>query len=163
MIQVYVLNAIPPLHQLIVPYIYFLFILWMPFSIKRGQLLLLGFFLGLTVDYFLVTPGLHAAACTLIAYLRPFIITLLSPKHAFEFNYREPSFKAMGGQYYFSYLLILTVFHNGYLLFLEWLSFGSFFEFLLKLISTTAISILLIFVIDLIFPRRLKYRTNTTK
>jgi hypothetical protein len=157
-----VFHAIPPLHQLVVPYVYFLFILWLPFSIKRGQLLLLSFFLGLTVDYFLVTPGLHAAACVLIAYLRPFIITLLSPKHAtFEFNYREPSFKSMGGQYYFSYILILTVFHNGYLLFLEWLSFGSFVDFLSKLIATTAISILLIIITDLIFPRRLKHRTNT--
>lgn len=71
-IQVYVLSHVPPLHQIITPYLYFLFILWLPFSINRWGLLLLGFAFGMSVDYFLGTPGLHAAPCTLIAYLRPF-------------------------------------------------------------------------------------------
>ena len=35
LIQVYVLNKIPPLHRFIVPYLYFLFILWLPFDMKR--------------------------------------------------------------------------------------------------------------------------------
>lgn len=159
-VQVYVLNVMPHLHQLITPYIYFLYILWLPFYIKRGWLLLLGFFLGLTVDYFSMTPGLHAAACALIAYLRPFIINMFASKDTSEFNYLEPSPKALGVRAYFLYALILTLFHNGYLLFLEWLSFGSFIGFLMKVITTTAISMLMIAIAELIFPRRLKYRTN---
>ena len=31
--QVFILNKIPPLHQFITPYLYFLFILWLPFKI----------------------------------------------------------------------------------------------------------------------------------
>lgn len=58
-LQVYVLNAMPHLHQLITPYIYFLFILWLPFYIKKGWVLVLGFLLGLSVDYYTVTPGLR--------------------------------------------------------------------------------------------------------
>jgi len=89
-IQVYVLNKVPHLHRFITPYLYFLFILWLPFSVSRQWLLVIGFFTGLALDYFTMTPGLHAAACLLIAYVRPFIINILTPKDSTEFNYREP-------------------------------------------------------------------------
>ena len=84
-VQVYVLDKIPHLHKFITPYIYYLFILWLPFSISRQWLLITGFFTGLTLDYFSMTPGLHAAACTLVAYVRPFIINILTPRDSSEF------------------------------------------------------------------------------
>ncbi len=159
-IQVYILDVMPHLHELITPYLYFLVILWLPFYIKRGWLLVLGFVLGLTIDYFLMTPGLHAAACVLVAYLRPFVINLFAPKDASGFNYKEPSPKAMGWSAYSLYAIILSFLHNGYLLFLEWLSFGSFIVFLMKVISTTAISMFMIYIAELLFPRKLRYKTN---
>lgn len=160
-LQVYVLNKIPHLHQFIVPYLYYLFLLWLPFSISRIGLLMVGFLAGMTLDFFTMTPGLHAAACVLIAYLRPFIISILTPKDPSEFNYREPSPRAMGWTPYLVYVLVLTVFHHGYLTLLEWLSFGTFLQFLIKIIATTAISMLLIITTELLFPRRMKFRTNT--
>ena len=95
LIQVYVLNKIPHLHRFITPYLYFLFLLWLPFSISRLWLLIIGFLTGLILDYFMMTPGLHAAACLLIAYVRPFIINILTPKDSSELNFREPSPSAM--------------------------------------------------------------------
>ena len=160
-VQVYVLNKIPSLHRLIVPYLYFLFILWLPFSVSRIGLLIIGFATGLSLDYFMMTPGLHAAACVLVAYVRPFVINVLAPKDATEFNYREPSPKAMGWTPYAVYVLVLTILHHGYMVFLEWLDFGRFFDFIIKVIATTGISMLLIFMVELLFPRRLKFRTNT--
>jgi hypothetical protein len=159
-IQVYILYRIPPLHQFITPYLYFLFILWLPFSVSRFWQLVIGFIVGLSLDYFMQRPGLHAAACVLIAYVRPFIINILSPKDESEFNYREPSPRALGWTPYAIYVFILTLLHHGYLFFLEWLSFGSFFIFLVKVIANTAVSMLLIFTVELLFPRKLKYRTN---
>jgi hypothetical protein len=161
LVQVFILNKIPHLHQFITPYLYFLFILWLPFSISRQGLLLIGFVTGLVLDYFTMTPGLHAAACTLVAYVRPFIINILTPKDTSEFNYREPSPKAMQWTPYAVYVFILTLLHHGYMVFLEWLDMGNFLYFLLKVISTTAISLLLIFMVELLFPRKLKFRTNT--
>ncbi len=159
-IQVYVLNRLH-LHQFIIPYIYYLFILWLPFSVSRIVLLLTGFLTGLTLDYFSMQIGVHAAACTLIAYIRPFIINVLAPKDSNEFNYREPSAKAMGWPPYLLYVLILTVLHHTYMTFLQWLQFGSFLEFFIKVIYTTGISMLLIITAELLFPRKLKFRTNT--
>lgn len=161
LVQVYVLNKIPHLHRYIVPYLYFLSILWLPFSISRLGLLLTGFATGLLLDYFTNTPGLHAAACVLIAYARPFIITILLPKDTTEFNYREPSPRAMGWAPYTVYVFVLTLLHNIYLLLLEFLHFGTFLDFVIKVMSTTAISLLLIFTTELLFPRKMKFRTNT--
>jgi len=161
LIQVYVLNKIPHLHRFITPYIYFLFILWLPFSVSRMWLLVIGFFTGLILDYFMMTPGLHAAACSLIAYVRPFIINILTPKDSSEFNYREPSPKAMQWTPYAVYVFVLTLLHHGYMVFLEWLDVGNFLDFLIKVVTTTGISLLLIFTVELLFPRRLKFRTNT--
>lgn len=161
LVQVYVLNKIEPLHRFIVPYLYFLFILWLPFSISRMWLLIIGFFTGLSLDYFTMTPGLHSAACVLIAYARPFIINILMPKDTADFNYREPSPKAMQWTPYAVYVFVLTLLHHGYMVFLEWMSFGSFLGFIIKVIATTGVSLLLIFTVELLFPRKLKFRTNT--
>lgn len=161
LLQVYVLDNIPPLHRFIIPVIYFMFILWLPFSVSRLWLLVIGFITGLSLDYFTNTPGLHAAACVLIAYIRPYLVNLLTPKDASEFNYQEPSARAMGWAPYSLYVLVLTLLHHGYLVFLEWLQFGSFLDFIIKVIATTGISVLLILTAEVVFPRRLKYRTNT--
>ena len=160
-VQVYVLDKLPPLHRFVIPYIYFLFILWLPFSLSRFGLLLIAFVTGLILDYFKQTPGLHAAACVLIAYARPFIISVLTPKDSTEFNYREPSPRAMGWAPYSVYVFILTLLHHTYLTLLEWLQFGTFLDFIIKVLSTTGISLLLIFTVELLFPRKLKFRTNT--
>jgi len=160
-VQVYVLDKLPPLHRFVIPVLYYLFILWLPFTLNRFTLLLIGFVTGLILDYFKQTPGLHAAACVLIAYVRPFIISILIPKDTAEFNYREPSPAAMGLAPYSVYVFILTILHHTYLTLLEWLQFGSFLDFLVKVISTTGISLLLIFTVELLFPRKMKFRTNT--
>ena len=109
----------------------------------------------------MMTPGLHAAACLLIAYVRPFIIGILTPKDTSELNYREPSPQGMQWTPYAVYVFVLTLLHHGYMTFLEWLDFGSFLDFLIKVVATTGISLLLIFTTELLFPRRLKFRTNT--
>lgn len=160
LVQVFVLNKVPFLHRFIVPYLYFLFILWLPFSVSQLGLLVIGFFTGLLLDYFTLTPGLHAAACVLIAYARPFVINLLIPKDKDEFNFREPSPRAMGWAPYSVYAVVLTFLHHTYLTLIQWLQFGSFLEFLIKVAATTAISLLLIFTTELLFPRKVKFRTN---
>lgn len=161
LLQVYVLSQVPHLHRFIVPYLYYLPLLWLPFRISRLSLLVTGFLAGLVLDFFLMTPGLHAAACVLVAYVRPFVISILAPKDSAEFTYREPSPRAMQWTPYIIYVLVLTLLHHGYMVLLEWLSFGSFLDFIIKIISTTAISMLLILTVEFLFPRKLKFRTNT--
>ncbi|MBS1936134.1 MAG: rod shape-determining protein MreD, partial [Bacteroidetes bacterium] len=129
LVQVFVLFKIPPLHRFITPYLYYLYILWLPFNMPRLSLTSVGFLFGLCLDYFTETPGLHAAACTLIAYVRPFVINLLISKEGADKSYASPSIRSMGWAPYATYILVLTVLHHTYLVFLEWMSFGSFIYF----------------------------------
>jgi hypothetical protein len=160
LVQVYILDIIH-LHRFVIPVLYFLFILWLPFGLTRISLLFIGFVTGLTLDYFTNTPGLHAAACVLIAYARPFVINLLIPKDTAEFNYREPSPRAMGWAPYTVYAFVLTLLHHTYLYLFEWLDIGNMLGLLIKIGATTGISMLLILTVELLFPRKLKFRTNT--
>lgn len=161
LIQVFVLNQVPPLHHYATPYLYFLFILWLPFQMGRRTLMILAFTIGLTLDYFTNTPGLHAAPCVLIAYLRPFLINLLIPQEGADTNYEEPSIKSMGFAPYFTYVAFLTLMHHSFLFLLEALQFGGFLYFILKTILSLAISLLLILIVELLFVRKQKFRTNT--
>ena len=160
LIQAFVLNKVPALHQFVKPWLYFLFIIWLPFGVSRLGLLGIAFIFGLSMDYFSNTPGLHAAPCVLIAYVRPFIINFLLPQEKTEYSYAEPSIKSLGFTQYMLYALLLTLLHNAYLIFIEWMQFGNFFYFIAKLSATTGISMLLIFITELLFPRKAKYRTN---
>lgn len=160
LVQAFVLDKVPPLHQFVKPYLYFLFILWLPFSIPRLGLMLIAFAFGLCMDYFSGTPGLHAAPCVLIAYIRPFLLNVLLPQEKTEMAYSEPSIKSIGFAPYSIYVLLLTFVHHAYLVLIEWLQFGSFLFFIGKVTATTAISLLLIFVTEMLFYRKARYRTN---
>jgi hypothetical protein len=157
-VQLFVLNNVPPLHQFIVPYFYFVFLLWLPFKITRTALLFVAFAVGYVTDMFYKTPGLHLAACVLIAYVRPPFIQLLLPKEATEWGNEEPTRKTMGQVPYMTYVIIMTLIHHFYLILLEWLQFGSFFYFSGKLIGTSLISVLLIMIADLLFNRNTRTR-----
>ncbi|MGI8952555.1 MAG: rod shape-determining protein MreD [Chitinophagaceae bacterium] len=160
LVQAYILDKVPPLHQFIKPYLYFLFILWLPFNMPRFGLLLIAFIFGLTIDYFSGTPGLHAAPCVLIAYVRPFILNILLPQEKTEFSYAEPSIKSLGLAPYSVYVLLLSFIHNALLVFIEWMQFGNFIFFIGKVAATTGISVLLIFITEMLFYRKAKFRTN---
>ncbi|TAG12484.1 MAG: rod shape-determining protein MreD [Sphingobacteriia bacterium] len=160
LIQVYILNQVPPLHRFVVPYLYFLYILWLPFKMGKLSLLIIACLFGLTLDLFTGTLGLHAAACVMIAYIRPFILSLLLSQETTEQSYTEPSINSMGWAPYSLYATLLTFFHHFYLVLLEWLQFGDFIYFIGKVGATSGISLLLIFLTEMLFNRKAKYRTN---
>ena len=161
LIQVFVLDRIH-LHQMVTPYVYFLFILWLPFKMQRGWVMLLAFLIGITLDSFRHQPGFHAAACVMIAYFRPFLINILIPQEGSETNYDEPSFSSMGGLLpYLIYAGFLSFLHNAWLFLLEAWQFGNIWYFLVKTVLSTIISLVLILTTELIFVRKQKFRTNT--
>ncbi len=161
LVQVYVLDRIH-IHYMVTPYIYFLFILWLPFNMNRSLQMILAFLLGFTLDAFRFNPGFHSAACVLIAYVRPFLINLLIPQEGADTNYDEPSVKSMGGfAPYMIYVTTLTLIHNGWLFLLEAWQFGNFWYFIIKTLLSAVVSLLLILVTELLFNRKQKFRTNT--
>src|SRR4051812_47396959 len=66
------------------PFLYVMFILTLPFNTPNWLLLILGFILGITVDMFYDTIGMHAAASVFMAYCRPAILRFFSPREGYE-------------------------------------------------------------------------------
>jgi len=53
---------------------------------------------------------------------------------------------------------MLTLFHNTYLIFLEWMQLGSFLYFIGKLFATSLVSLMLIMITDLLVNRKTRNR-----
>jgi len=149
LLQVLVLNNIQ-LHQLINPFIYILFILLLPIGAARWMVLCASFLLGLTVDVFNDTGGIHAAACVLIAYIRPFILSLISPHGGYDTN-DVPGLGQMGITWFTIYSVILVSIWNITYFLLEVFTFDSFFRTFIKILISTLISLVLIFVHQYLF------------
>ena len=160
-VQVLVLDRIH-LHQMVTPYLYFLFVLWLPFRMQRAWLMAIAFAYGFMLDSFRHNPGFHAAACVLIAYVRPFLVNIFIPQEGADANFEEPSFKSMGGFWpYVIFIGVLAFLHNAWLFLLEAWQFGNVWYFVVKTILSTAVSMLLIIITESIFIRKQKFRTNT--
>ncbi|MCW3462899.1 rod shape-determining protein MreD [Chitinophaga nivalis] len=150
LIQVFVLNEVL-LHQLVSPYLYMLFILALPFNLPRPVLMLMGLLMGLSLDMFMNTMGMHAAACVLIAYLRPFIINVLSPQGGFETTQKTPSMTSMGVSQFLIYAAILVFLHHTVFFTLEVFGFANPLYLLLKILLSTLASLFLIVLYELLF------------
>lgn len=130
------------------PYIYL--ILMLPISMGRIPVLLVGFFLGLTVDVFSNTGGMHAAATTLIAFYRPLYIKAQSPREGYELT-AVPSIKQFGITWFIPYALLLVVMHHSVLFLLEAFRFSDFFHTLLKAVLSSGLTMVIIVFIEYMF------------
>jgi hypothetical protein len=130
LLQVLVINHIR-LGGYVHPNVYIIFIMLLPINIPGWQLLLLGFGLGMSVDLFTGTPGLHAGATTLMAFCRPYIIKLVSGTQKFE-NIHEPNLNQLDGMWFFRYVLLMVLVHHFWLFLIESFSFRLIGQVLLR-------------------------------
>lgn len=68
-------------------FVYPLFIMLLPLRTSREVLLLLAFALGIFIDWFYDSWGVHASACVFIAFVRPALLRALEPKGGYTMNY----------------------------------------------------------------------------
>jgi rod shape-determining protein MreD len=139
--QVLVLNNIEFLGY-VNPFLYILFILSLPAHTPRWLTLLLAFVLGLTIDAFSNTMGMHAFATVLAAFLRGGIINLFISIE--EGNNPTPSFHSFGLSAYLKYIFVMILIHHATLFILEAFSFLNFWILSTKIILSSLITILLI-------------------
>jgi rod shape-determining protein MreD len=140
--QILVLNNIQ-VSGYIVPYIYVLFILLLPFEIPGWMLLLTGFALGITVDLFTQTPGMHASATVFMAFLRPWVLEMSAPRDGYEAG-TFPRLYYMGFQWFLRYTVILVLAHHFMLFYIEVFRFSEFFSTLLRVLLSSLFSVILI-------------------
>ena len=150
--QIYIFNKIQ-VSGYINPQVYVLFILMLPFEISGFWLLSFAFLMGITVDLFQHTPGMHAAASVLLAFLRPGVIRLVGKKEDLE-PWQYPNVRDAGSLWFFTYVLILVFLHHLFLFYLEVARFSEFFHTLLKVLINTVLTSLIIMLIQYLFYSR---------
>jgi rod shape-determining protein MreD len=152
LIQVFLLKNIG-YYNLSIPFLYILFILLLPFRISNLLLFFLSFITGLTVDIFYGTPGLHAAACTVLAFVRIVYISLTVQRDGFD-NEPEPSLGIMGFRWFIFYAIFLTFFHHLILFTFETFRFTEFGYTIMRVILSTLFTVFLMVLTEFIFFKK---------
>jgi len=130
------------------PYPYILFILLYPVNSNRAGLLVASFLLGLSVDFFANSGGIHATACLLLAYIRPTFF-----KFAFGLSYEYQTIKINDrlSPERFTFILISILTHHFILFLLEFFKFAFIFDAFLRTIATTIFTLLASILIIYLF------------
>jgi hypothetical protein len=135
------------------PYIYVLFILLLPFETPKWLLLITAFLLGFIMDIFSDTPGMHTAATVFMAFLRPFVLNLISPREGYESG-TFPRVFYYGVNWFTRYALILIFAHHFILFYIEIFRFGNFFSTFFRVILSTVMSLIFIVLSQFFIYRR---------
>lgn len=152
LVQVLIVQNIE-LGRFINPFVYVLFILMLPFETPKWLLLVASFFLGITIDLFYDTSGMHAAACVLMGYIRPGVLKLFSPRDGYEFG-TQPSIQYLGIPWFLSYAGILVVVHHLVLFYIEIFRFSEFFSTFFRVIVSSIFTLLLVVISQYLFQRK---------
>jgi|SRR6218665_274756 len=132
------------------PYPYMLFIILYPVNGNKYGLLLASFFLGIIMDLFCNSGGVHAAACIVLAFCRPYIFKF---SFGLSYEYQTVRLNDVLTPERFSFILIAVVIHHLVLFLLEVFKLNFLLEILLKtLLSTLFTIIICIIIIYIIKP-----------
>jgi hypothetical protein len=128
-------------------FVYVAFLLLLPFETSLVLLLLLGFLTGVAADVFYDTLGLHAAACVLLAFLRPSVLRLITPRSELDAGMKI-SLQSMGTPRFLLYAVSLIFVHHAFLFFVEAASWSLALLALVKTVCSTVFTVLVIVIVQ---------------
>lgn len=134
------------------PFPYILFIILYPVNGNKTGLLLASFFLGLIMDMFWNSGGVHAAACLVLAYFRPAIFKF---SFGLSYEYQTVKLNDLLTPERFSFILIAVIIHHFTLFILEIFKLSSILDILVRTVLSTLFTIITsIIIIYLIKPSK---------
>ena len=145
LVQVLILNNIH-FFRVAIPFLYLYFILKLPVGTSRSLTVFLSFLMGLVIDVFSNTPGMHAAACTFTGFMRDGIIQLFMGKDLIEGIF--PSYKNFGVGGFVKYTFTCVLLHHTTLFMIESLTFFDPLFLALRIVASVILTTLLICTIE---------------
>lgn len=136
---------------ILLPYV--LFILLLPFETPKLVVLVASFFIGLTIDMFYDTAGMHAAACTMIGFSRYYVLKLLSPREGYDPGL-IPTVDSMGFIWFVTYAGSMIFIHHLFFFYLEIFRFDEFFRTFLRVILSTIGTFVFSYIIQFLFYKK---------
>ncbi|PQJ80511.1 hypothetical protein [Polaribacter porphyrae] len=149
-LQVFVLNNILFLDY-INPYLYIAFVFLYPLKENRFSFLFYSFLLGLLIDFFSDTGGIHAFSILSIAYVRLFFIKLYFKKVTADYPFFDLKLEPFGKV--FNYIVTLTIIHH--LIYFSFINFSlqNFSDVLLNTLFSGIFTLVLYFLGTYIFMK----------
>jgi hypothetical protein len=132
-------------------FLYVAYLFFLPVDSNPLLLMLAGFLMGLTVDIFYDSLGLHAFACVFVMYVRNYWLASITPQGGYDSN-DTPSIAAHGMQWFLVYTIPLVFMHHAVLFFIEAGGFGMFWFTLWKVITSTIFTTVVTLVVQYLFP-----------
>lgn len=143
-LQVVLLNNIH-LFRVTTLFLYIYVIIKIPMSLTRSWTVVISFLLGLIIDLFSNTIGMHAAACTLAGFFREPLIKAYTEREVFDYD--TPSWR-LGMGAYTKLVFSLVILHHVTLFLIESLSLFDPLFLTLRIVSSVILTSLCIFVLD---------------
>ncbi len=126
-------------------FVYVGFLLLLPLEISLTALLLLGFTMGLAVDIFYDTAGVHAATMVIIAFIRPSLIQFLRPSGGYE-SIETPTLSKLGFNWFVMYAGITLFLHHAILFLIQGSNFSLWFSNFFSILASTVLSLFVLVI-----------------
>ncbi len=133
---------------ILLPYV--LVIILLPFELSRVTVLLISFFLGICIDYFFDSSGLHTSACTLMGFGRYYVLKFISPRDGYDIGV-QPTVNDMGLAWFLSYAGTLIIIHHFFFFYLEVFRFNEFFRTFFRAVLSSVGTFILVYLIQFLF------------
>ncbi|TDQ13777.1 rod shape-determining protein MreD [Algoriphagus boseongensis] len=134
-------------------FLYLLGLLILPLNLRTIPLLLIAFGMGLVIDVFYETIGMHTAAATFMAFARPIWLKAVSPTGGYD-DMQYPTLSEMGTGWFLSYAFPLVFAFSIVFFSIDHWGFGSFFSVLNKSFFSSTLTCLLAILVQLLFFKR---------
>ncbi|NSW44681.1 MAG: rod shape-determining protein MreD [Bacteroidales bacterium] len=154
LLQVFVFNNIL-FFNIINPFVYIYFLILLPFELPPVIIVLLGFLIGITIDFFSGTIAIHALASTVAGYARPFVLKLFSPHDGYEKN-TNPTIAYYDIEWWIKYALFITFIHHSVLFIVESFHLNYLIFTLTKIILSSLITIIIMVLMQYFFHKHSK-------
>jgi len=134
-------------------FLYIAFILLLPIELNSLILMVIGFVIGFTIDIFYDSMGLHALATVLVAYLRNYWLTTITPQGGYDSS-SSTSLMVNGLQWFLVYTLPMVFIHHLVLFFVEASGFTLFWYTMLKVVGSLLFTMSVIILLQYLSPQR---------
>lgn len=152
LVQVLVLNQMH-IYGYATPFFYIYFILKFNSKTSSNELMAWAFALGITIDMFSNTPGMNAAAATCLAFVRTPMLRLVTLRDMDESFL--PGIDTLGMSSFFRFVLLASALFCTFLLLIDTFSFFDLGRLVLRILSSTAATIVCIFCAESIGGKKL--------
>ena len=125
--------------------LYPLFIILLPFRMPMVAMLPLAFLMGISVDMFYDSPGVHASASVFMAFIRPIILSQMAPRDGYNMN-QSPTKKRMGTRWFLIYSSLMMVIHLFFYFSVDAFTFVYIGQILLRTVTSFVFSMLILII-----------------